>query len=138
MTNQAAYEDIATMYAEEGPHDRLATGGSNQSTILPGSVWRSGEARVNHRLYVFQSIVLALEILIGFRVFLKLINANPDSGFAWFVYGVTAPFLVPFSGLTPTPAVNGHMFEISSLIAMITIAILYWLILRSWRLISAW
>lgn len=70
---------------------------------------------------------IVLEILIGFRVFLKLIAANPESGFATFVYMVTTPFLAPFVGLTATPSVNGSVFEISSLIAMLVYALLFWL-----------
>lgn len=72
-------------------------------------------------------IAVVLEILIGFRVFLKLIAANPQSGFASFIYSVTAPFLAPFAGLTPTPAAEGAVLEISSIIAMAVYALLFWL-----------
>jgi hypothetical protein len=70
---------------------------------------------------------IVLEILIGFRIFLKAIAANPQSGFASFVYGVTDPFLAPFAGLTSTPSANGAVLEISSLIAMVVYALLFWL-----------
>jgi len=72
-------------------------------------------------------IAIVLEILIGFRVFLKLIAANPQSGFANFVYSVTHPFLAPFAGLTTAPSANGFVLEISSLIAMAVYAILFWI-----------
>lgn len=70
-------------------------------------------------------IAFIVEILIGFRVFLKLIAANPQSGFASFVYTITTPILAPFAGLTTTPAANGAVFEVSSIIAMIVYAILF-------------
>lgn len=70
---------------------------------------------------------IVLEILIGFRVFLKLIAANPQGGFAAFVYAITTPFLAPFTGLTSTPSVNGSILEISSIIAMVVYAFLFWL-----------
>lgn len=73
-------------------------------------------------------VAIVLEILIGFRVFLKLIAANPQSGFANFVYTVTAPFLAPFAGLTSTPSANGSVLEISSIIAMAVYALLFWLV----------
>lgn len=73
--------------------------------------------------------VVVLEILIGFRIFLKLIAANPQSGFASFVYSVTAPFLAPFAGLTSTPSANGSVLEISSIIAMVVYGLLLWLAL---------
>lgn len=70
---------------------------------------------------------IILEILIGFRIFLKVIAANPQSGFANFVYTITTPFLAPFSGLTSEPSLNGAVFEFSSLIAMAVYALLFWL-----------
>lgn len=72
-------------------------------------------------------IAIIVEVLIGFRVFLKLIGANPESGFASFIYGITAPILAPFAGLTSTPSANGAVLEISSIIAMVVYAILFWL-----------
>ncbi len=72
-----------------------------------------------------------LESLIGMRVLLKLIAANPDAGFAHFIYSVTDVFLVPFSGLTPEPAVAGAVLEVSSLIAMVVYATTTWGIVRA-------
>ncbi len=65
-----------------------------------------------------------LEAFIGVRVLLKLIAANPDAGFARFIYGITSVFLVPFSGLTATPSAGGAALELSSIIAMIVYALL--------------
>jgi len=67
-----------------------------------------------------------LEALLGLRVFLKLIAANPASGFAQFIYGVSNLFLLPFFGLTQTPSANGSVLEIPTIIAMIVYAILFW------------
>lgn len=72
-----------------------------------------------------------LEGLIGLRVLLKLMAANPNAGFAEFVYGITTPFLVPFFGLTATPAANGSVLEIPSLIAMLVYALLAWVLVRT-------
>lgn len=80
-------------------------------------------------------IATVLEILIGFRVFLKLIAANPQSGFASFIYGVTAPFLTPFVGLTTSPSANGSIFEFPSIIAMLVYALLFWLAIYAVRII---
>ena len=70
-------------------------------------------------------IAIIVEVLIAFRVFLKMIAANPESGFASFVYSITTPILAPFAGLTTTPSANGAVFELSSLIAMIVYAIFF-------------
>ncbi|MFO7679768.1 MAG: YggT family protein [Chloroflexota bacterium] len=91
--------------------------------------------RYRKRDRVIWLIAIILEILIAFRVFLKLIAANPESGFASFVYGVTAPFLAPFTGLTSTPSINGSVLEFSSIIAMAVYALLFWIALYAIRLI---
>lgn len=67
-----------------------------------------------------------LEALLGIRVFLKLIAANPESGFARFIYGVSDVFLLPFFGLTQTPSANGSVLEIFTIIAMVAYALLFW------------
>lgn len=67
-----------------------------------------------------------LEALIGIRVVLKLIAANPNSGFARLIYGITDLFLLPFFGLTITPSANGVVLEIPSIIAMLVYALFFW------------
>jgi hypothetical protein len=71
-----------------------------------------------------------LEGLIGLRILLKLIAANPQSPFARLIYEVTRPFLAPFVGLTPTPAANGVVLEIHSIIALFVYALLSVLVER--------
>jgi YGGT family protein len=71
-----------------------------------------------------------LELLIGLRVILKLVAANPGNSFADFIYRYSTPFLQPFFGLTGTPAVQGSVLEVPSLIAMVVYALIGWLIVR--------
>ncbi|HZD58448.1 MAG TPA: YggT family protein [Anaerolineales bacterium] len=78
----------------------------------------------------------AIEALIGLRVILKLIAANPNNAFAGLVYNFTALFLWPFQGLTVTPSAGGIVLEISSIIAMIVYAIVGWAIVKlAWVLL---
>ncbi|HLE26685.1 MAG TPA: YggT family protein [Anaerolineales bacterium] len=72
----------------------------------------------------------ALEVLIGLRVLLKLIAANPANPFARFVYQITALFLKPFVGLTANPASDGMVLEFHALIAMLVYALLAWGIIQ--------
>ena len=67
-----------------------------------------------------------LEALIGLRVILKLIGANPAAFFAQMIYGITDVFLWPFAGITPDPGVGAFQLEISSIIAMIVYALVAW------------
>jgi hypothetical protein len=89
-----------------------------------------------HRLFTFratQLIWLALGLLeaaLGLRVLLKLVGANASNPFANLLYSVTGAFLAPFAGLTATPAANGMVLEVSTLIAMIVYALLAWALER--------
>ena len=71
-----------------------------------------------------------LEGLIGLRILLKLIAANPQSPFANLIYEVTKPFLALFVGLTPAPAANGVVLEIPSIVALFVYALISVLIER--------
>jgi YggT family protein len=59
-----------------------------------------------------------VEGLIGLRLLLKLMAANPNNPFAILVYSISDLFVWPFMGLTVTPAANGVVLEISSIIAL--------------------
>ncbi len=71
-----------------------------------------------------------LEALIGLRVMLKLIAANPDNPFASVIYSFTDLFLWPFKGLTSAPSFNGMVLEIPAIIAILIYALVGWLLVR--------
>ncbi len=76
--------------------------------------------------YVIWLIAGLLEVLLAFRFGLKLIAANPANPFAVFIYGFTNLFVLPFMGLVPAPAAYGAVLEISTLIAMVVYALVFW------------
>lgn len=77
-----------------------------------------------------------IEILIALRVLLKLIAANPDSGFTRFIYNVTGPFVAPFAGIVGEPATGGgSVFEISSVLAIVVYLLLSWGIVKLLQLL---
>lgn len=67
-----------------------------------------------------------VEVIIGLRVVLMLIGANPGSPFAAFIYNLSAIILLPFAGLVGAPAAGGMVLELSSIIAMLVYALLAW------------
>ena len=94
------------------------------------------DVAAEHRLRLFQinrifyTILGVLEILLGIRFVLHLIAANPGSGFAGFIYGITGVFVEPFNGLIGTPVSGGTTLEVTTLIAMAVYALLVWIIVR--------
>lgn len=67
-----------------------------------------------------------VEIIIGLRILLLLIGANPASPFAAFIYNLSTLLLLPFAGLVGAPAMGGMVLEVSSIIAMLVYALLAW------------
>ena len=71
-------------------------------------------------------ILGVIEVLLAFRVLLRVIAANPSSGFASFIYVVSAPFAGPFAGVlgvSVEPSI-GSVMEWSTLLAMAV----YWIV----------
>ena len=97
------------------------------TTQEPGRGQRQFTFQASQLIWLLAGV---LEALLALRVFLKLIGANAASPFAHLLYGVTGVFLVPFMGLTATPASNGLVLEISTVIAMIVYALLAWVVER--------
>ncbi len=75
---------------------------------------------------IMWSMLAFLEILLAFRFVLRMIAANPNSGFAVLIYGITGLFVGPFNGLIPTPASGGTTLEVTTLIAMAVYAMIFW------------
>ncbi len=94
------------------------------------------DAAAERRRTLFQISALVgfffgvLEGLIGIRILLRLVGANPQNAFARLVYDFTALFLAPFNGLMPTPAAGPMVLEVSSLIAILVYALVGWAIIR--------
>jgi len=87
---------------------------------------------VERRLRIFQvnrilwSICAFTEILLAFRFMLKLIGANPESGFAVIIYGLSGLLVGSFVGLILTPMYGGAALELTTLIAMLVYALIFW------------
>ncbi|OHA48431.1 MAG: hypothetical protein A2806_03015 [Candidatus Terrybacteria bacterium RIFCSPHIGHO2_01_FULL_48_17] len=68
-----------------------------------------------------------IEILLGFRLVLKLLGASPESGFVNVIYMVSGIFEYPFHGIFRTASTMGietkAVLEPSTIIAMIVYAV---------------
>lgn len=84
-----------------------------------------------HKASQFISFIFGLAItLIFIRVLLLLIAANPNNAFASFIYGITAPLIAPFNGLTGSPSFDEATLEISSIVAAIIYALVAWALIK--------
>jgi hypothetical protein len=71
-----------------------------------------------------------IEALIGIRVILMLIGANPANTFTAFIYQLSELFLWPFRNIVANPAYQNYVLEITSVIAMIVYPLIGWAIVR--------
>lgn len=100
--------------------------------------------RVRNTIYL---LVGLLEILLALRFMLRLSGANPENMFTQFIYGLSAPFVHPFSTLFISPAENMqgsigmNIFDVNLLIAMVMYALLgvlaVWIVTYIYRQISS-
>lgn len=78
-------------------------------------------------------IFIIIEIILGFRLVLKLLGANPGNAFVSFIYKVSQLFVGVFQGIFSDASTKGlettAVFEPGTLIAMVVIAIVAWIVL---------
>lgn len=93
--------------------------------------------KVIFRTYqVIWYILGVIEVLLAFRVLLKLLGANSASGFVSFIYAISRLFAQPFAGILGTSASSGMVLEWSTLIAMAVYAVLAYGIVSLLQLIK--
>lgn len=79
-----------------------------------------------------------IEALIGLRFVLRLLGANPDSGFVAWVYQWSTPFVQPFAGIFGQEAtvvsgvgtVTSSVFDWTALIALLVVGLVVGLVGR--------
>lgn len=104
------------------------------TTTIRESVWSSNAVRI---VYYLLGI---LEALLGIRLILKLLGANPESAFVTFIYNVTGIFLAPFEGIFRNAVSSGietkSVLEPGTIIAMLIYALIAWGIVKLIRIIK--
>lgn len=94
---------------------------------------KTGEESFTARRVVYY-ILGILEVLLAFRLILKLLGANPNSLFVSFIYSISKVFLVPFNAIFRSAAAQGietkAVLEPGTIIAMIVYALIAWGIVK--------
>lgn len=81
-------------------------------------------------------IVGFIETLLAFRFLLRLLGANPRSGFADLIYSLSLPFISPFVNLFPTPAGGRFAIEFSTIMAMIVYFLIGYAVVKLLQMIK--
>jgi hypothetical protein len=81
-------------------------------------------------------ILGVIEVILAFRILLKLLGANTQSGFTSLIYSVSNPFALPFAGILGITGVSNMVLEWSTLIAMAVYAIVAYGIVAFFQLVK--
>lgn len=90
--------------------------------------------------YLIYFLFGLLEILLAFRLVLKLAGASISSAFVGLIYGVTGIFILPFEGIFRRGFNRGiettSVLEPSTVVALIVYGILAWGVVKLLRILS--
>lgn len=90
--------------------------------------------RIFHTYQILWYVLGFIEIVLAFRFVLKLAGANPQSGFADFVYNLSYPFAAPFLGLFSSSTGQGAetiaVIEWSTIVGGIVYVLVVWGIIK--------
>ena len=67
-----------------------------------------------------------VEVLLIFRIILKMLGANPYVGFTSFIYALTSPLATPFSGILGASTSGNSLIEWSTVIACLVYLCVAW------------
>lgn len=86
---------------------------------------------------VIYYILGIVEVLLAFRFVLKLLGANPSTGFVSFIYSVSGLFVAPFTAVFPISSEGGSILEWSVILAGIVYAVIAWGLANLLRIMTA-
>ena len=122
--------------------ETVTTGSTSPNTVnvvsrSPVEVPASETQTVEYLIYY---LLGALEILLAFRLILKLTGASMSSGFVGMIYGLSNIFIWPFEGIFRRGFAPGvettAVLEPATLVALIVYAIVAWGIVKLVRIAS--
>src|SRR3972149_3021691 len=97
----------------------------------------TGTQTIEYLIYFFLGL---LEVLLAFRLVLKLTGASLASAFVKIIYGLTGIFILPFEGIFRRGFSQGiettSVLEPSTLVAIIVYGFLAWGIIKLLRILS--
>ena len=113
---------------------------SNSTPVVNNSTSRdtaTGSQTIEYLIYFLFGV---LEILLAFRLILKLTGASLASSFVGLIYGLTGIFILPFEGIFRRWFNQGlettSVLEPSTIVAIIVYAVLAWGIVKMIRIFS--
>jgi hypothetical protein len=111
-------------------------------TVIPQVRTGSPQKEYQSKKAIFRAyqiiwyILGLIEVILAFRILLKLFGANTQNGFTSFIYSISNPFASPFAGILGITDISNMKFEWSTLIAMAVYAIVAYGIIALFQLVK--
>lgn len=90
--------------------------------------------------YIVYYLLGALEVILLFRLILKVMGASTASGFVRMIYTLSAIFVMPFEGIFQRGVTQGletvAVFEPATVVAIVVYALIAWGIVKLIRISS--
>ena len=111
---------------------------TNVQEVKTGSAQKTYETKkaIFRTYQIIWYILGVIEVVLAFRIILKFLGANAYSGFTNFIYAVSSPFALPFSGILRTTVSSDIVFEWSTLIAMAVYAVVAYGIVALFQMVK--
>ena len=113
------------MQAPDEREARPVTAAEHSEAVIsdPYARRRGIASKVSQAIYLIFGIV---ESVLVIRFVLKLLGANPEAGFASFIYRISTPLVAPFVGLFGAPQMNGMVLELETVVAIVVYGLIAW------------
>lgn len=110
---------------------------ANTVVVTPAKKEATNSQTIEYLIYFFFG---ALEILLAFRLVLKLMGASTSSSFVSVIYSLSGLFILPFEGIFRRGFAQGlettSVLEPSTLVAIVVYAVLAWGIVKLLQVLS--
>lgn len=116
---QLTHEQVVTTQNTVKPVEPVAKGDA------PQGVYEKKKTIIRFNQVIWYVLGL-IEVLLGFRIILKILGANPSTGFTSLVYSLTTPFSTPFNGIFKSSVSGNSLIEWSTVIAAIVYLCVAW------------
>ncbi len=94
---------------------------------VPVKIEATGSETIEYFLYYLLGFI---EVLLGFRLLLKVLGAGTSSGFVQFIYTLTGVFIYPFEGIFRKAVTQGlesaSVLEPATIVALIVYPLIVW------------
>lgn len=129
MTQSNTTQEEVTTIANESPQQVIK---KTTRQVEPQAKGEAPQRVYEKKKTIFRStqiiwyILGFIEVLLTFRILLKMLGANSSVGFTSLIYSLTAPLAVPFSGILGVSIEGTSLIEWSTIIAAIVYLCIAW------------